>query len=431
MQSTPCIVGKTRLLFILVVILSVLSIIDDYQGWRFLLLGLGGAWGVSYAWTKSLAKSLTVQREIRFDWAQVGDQLEERITLMNAGGYPALWIELRDGSNLPGYKTDIATGLGGNSSYQWTTRGICSQRGLFMLGPTSLLTSDPLGLYSIEIHDPRQVTLMVTPPIVPLPDILVAPGGRAGQGHPKPNAPERTVSASSVRQYLPGDSLRHIHWRTSARRDDLFVHLFDSTPSGDWWIILDADQAVQVGEAPHSTEEHGIILAASLADQGLRLGKSVGLAACGDSLVWLPPREAEGQRWEILRSLAVLKSASHPFGEFLDAIRPSIAGQASLVLITSNTTGSWIESLLPYTWQGSVPTVLLLDPASFGGQGRAQSLKLQLAQMGIYCRLVTPDLLDRPEAHPGHQGRWEWRVSPTGKAIPVMSPRDISWRGIS
>jgi hypothetical protein len=37
-------------------------------------------------------------------------------------------------------------------------------------------------------------------------------------------------------------------------------------------------------------------------------------------------------------------------------------------------------------------------------------------------------LLDTPEAHPGHAGRWAWRTSATGKAIPISKPQDTEWR---
>lgn len=420
--------SKTRLLWFLIVILVVLTFLDDYQGWRFLLLGLGGAWGASYLWAQSLRRNLHLQREMRFGWAQVGDKLEERFNLTNRSNLPGLWIEIEDHSTLPDYPVNLVTGVDGRASIQWRTDGLCTRRGLFNLGPTTLHTSDPLGLYQVELYDPRSVQLMVTPPIVPLPQIEVAPGGKAGEGRPKPNAPERTVSASGVREYVPGDALRWIHWRTSARRDEYFVRQFESTPSGDWWIILDADESVQAGVGATSTEEHAVILAASLADRGLRLGRAVGLVSHGEPLIWLPPRQGDGQRWEILRSLALLKPTGHPLGDLLAGLRTPLGRQASLVIITPNAHGDWLENLLPLLWQGAVPSVLLLDPLTFSGLGDAQPLFEQLARWGVYRQLITSDLLDRPEAHPGKRGHWEWRITPTGRAVAVNPPRDAGWK---
>jgi uncharacterized protein (DUF58 family) len=428
MQNRIKIRRRTRIIAILLGVLSILVMIDAYQGWRFLLLALSGAWGLSYLWVRSLAYGLRIRREMRFGWAQVGDQLEERYTLENWGGVPCLWIEIQDHSNLPGYQTSIVTGIESGGRQQWRTHGVCTQRGLFTLGPTSLISSDPLGLFTLEIHDPSSATLMVTPPIVPLPQIEVAPGGRAGEGRPRPNAPERTVSSAGVREYIPGDSTRWIHWRTSARRDDLYVRLFENTPSGNWWIILDLDERVQAGDGKQATEEHAVILAASLADRGLRNGRPVGLVANGAPMAWLPPREGDGQHWEILRSLALIQPSQRPFSELLERLRPTLSSHSSLVIITANASGDWLEGLLPYLWKGSVPSVLLLDPVSFGGDTQTKGMLEQLTRWGIQHHLITPDLLDRPEAQPGTQGRWEFRVTPTGRAIAVNPPRETAWK---
>jgi len=436
--------GKTRLLLSLVILLAVLSAVDEYAGWRFLLFGLVGVWALSRYWALSLARSLRLKREMRFGWAQVGDRLEERLTLTNASALPAVWVEIRDHSDLPGYSIDQVRAADGSSTTTWRSAGQCNRRGLFTLGPTSLVASDPLGLYTIELHDPSCVQLMVTPPVVPLPRIQVAPGGLAGEGRPRPNAPERTVSVSGVRELVPGDSLRLVHWRTTARRQQFHVRTFDNTPLGDWWLILDTNQGVQAGEGARSTAEHGVILAASLADRGLRLRRAVGLAAGGkpvgkaedETLVWLPPRPGDGQRWAILRALALLEPGQRPLAELLAGLAPSLGNNASLVLVTPDAGGDWLEALLPLVWRGLAPTVLLLDPASFGASpaisqpGATRRLANALARQGISHQVITPDLLDRPEARPGTGGAWRWRVTPSGRAIADEPSLTAPWRSL-
>jgi uncharacterized protein (DUF58 family) len=236
---------------------------------------------------------------MRYGWAQVGDRLEERFTLTNEGWARALWAELIDHSTLPGYLASRVTGVDGWSSNRWRLGSVCTRRGRYTIGPTSLRTGDPFGLYTLSLYYPDSTSVLVTPPIVPLPTIEIAPGGRAGEGSSRADAFERSVSAAGVRDYHPGDSLRRIHWRTSAHRDALSVRLFEGTPSSDWWIFLDLHQEVQVGEGWDSTLEHGVILAASLADRGLRSGHAVGLVAFSEELVWMAPRGGENQRLEI------------------------------------------------------------------------------------------------------------------------------------
>ncbi|GAB4547820.1 MAG: hypothetical protein Kow0063_42600 [Anaerolineae bacterium] len=427
----PCLHLNSRLLPLLVGLLLVLHMIEPYRVWRILLIGLGGAWLLSYVWARSLARGLRLRREMRFGWAQVGDRLEERFTLVNNGHLPGLWVEIVDYTTMPDYRASRVTAVGGKSHTRWHTQGVCTRRGLFTLGPTALRTGDPFGFYTVELSYPDSTTLMVTPPLLSLPTIEVAPGGRAGEGRPRANAPERTVSVASVRDYIEGDELRWIHWPTSARRDSFFVRLFDGTPAGDWWIFLDLDRAVQAGQGQASTEEHGVILAASLADQGLRLGRAVGLVTYGEELVWLPPQGGDGQRWAILRALALAHTGSCPLAELLGRVRPRFGERTSLILITPDPGHHWIEALWPLLRRGAIPTVLLLDPASFGGDGHAGGTATLLSTLGITCYVITQDLLDRPEARPGRQGQYEWRVSPLGRVVTTRRPQELAWKVLS
>ena len=428
---SPQIKINIRVLPFLCALLAILYLIDSYRGWSFLLIGLGGLWCISYFWAKNIAAGLTLRREMRFGWAQVGDRLEERFTLINRSRLPGFWVEVIDETNLPGYQASQVRAVSGWGDSRWQTAGVCLHRGLYVLGPTTLKTSDPFGIYTVTIHDSSSATLMVMPPVVPLPPIQVAPGGRAGEGSPRVNAPERTVSSASVREYLPGDSLRWIHWPTSARRDELFVRVFEGSPAGDWWIILDLDENVQIGEGENATQEHGIVLTASLADLGMRTGHSVGLLAHGSELVWLPPRMSDEHNWEILRSLALIETGQRPLAELLEMARPSLGQNTSVIVITPSVDGPWVEALMGMRPLGVVPTVMVFDPETFGGSGNLPALKDYLVNLGITHEIISRELLDRSEARPGQSGHWQWRVTPLGKAMPTLQPDDLSWRNLN
>jgi uncharacterized protein (DUF58 family) len=394
-----------------------------------LLVGLGGAWLASYLWARSLARGLELTREMRYGWAQVGDHLQERFTLTNGGRVPAPWVAVIDGSNLPGYQASRVLGVGERAQVHWFEQGICSRRGLYTLGPTTLQAGDPFGFYGIHIGYPTSVTMMIMPPIVYLPAIDVAPGGRSGEGHRNTRALEHAVSAASVREYKPGDSMRWIHWPTLARRDEPYVRTFDSTPSSDWWIILDLDQEVQAGEGQRATAEQGVILAASLADRGLQMGRAVGFLAHGEELVWLPPRLGADQRWAILRALALLDPGPCSLAQLLAHTGPALGQRGSLVIISPAVQGRWLPSLVPLMRRGLVATVLLLDLAAFGGEGSPRKTVASLEAMEISHYLITPDLLDRPEARPGQIGKW--RRTPQGQWEPKFHPRELVWRTLT
>ncbi len=431
-SEKPSLKLNNWLLPVLVGILILLQVLTPYKGWMALLVGLGGLWAVSAYWAYSLRKKLSLTREMRFGWAQVGDRLIERFNLSNDASVPALWVEVQDLSTLPGYQASRGTGVSSRSSIRWHRESVCLRRGLFYLGPTTIRTGDPFGVYTITLDYPASLPLLVLPPIVPLPMIQVAPGGRSGEGRPRADARDRVVSASSARPYVPGDSRRWVHWKLSARHDELFVRLFDGTPAGDWWILLDMDARAQVGEGEDSTDELGVILAASLADRGLRARRAVGLVAHGEDLVWLPPQSGEGQRWEILRSLALVNRGRRPLAELLQRVRPALGQRTTLIVVTPSVEDRWLETLVPLLRRGVVPTVLLMDPESFGGSGNVAAARAALNQLGVTNAVISQDLLDHPKARPGTQGRWEWKILGTGKAVPVQrSTSDGPWRTLS
>jgi uncharacterized protein (DUF58 family) len=420
------------LLPVFVGFLLVLRILVYYTGLTTLLVGFGGVLLISYLWTWILARKLELTREMRFGWAQVGDRLEESFELHNGGLPPALWIEVVDHSTVPGRQAGRGLGIEGRSAIRWREDAVCTRRGLFTIGPTTLFTGDPFGIFTASQHYSETASFLVMPPVVPLPDIQIFPGGRSGDGRPRTNAPEHTVSASSAREYVPGDSLRWVHWRTSAHRDSLFVRHFDGIPAGDWWILLDMDRCVHVGEGRDSTVEHGVILAASLAEQGLQAKRSVGLVTQGqEELLWIAPAGGEHQRWEILRALALVSPGSCSLSELLAREGAAFRQSASLIIITPAVDKDWVEPLVPLLRRGITPTVLLLDPASFDGVGSGRGMTALLTDLGIQFHVVTRDLLDRPEARPGQEGHWEWRVLGTGRAVAVRRPRDAAWKVLS
>jgi uncharacterized protein (DUF58 family) len=408
-----------------------LQLISPSRVWTVLLISLGGVWLVAWFWIRSLARGVSLIREVRFGWAHVGDLVEERFTLINKGWAPAVWVEVLDHSTMPAYDPSSVSGVERHSETRWQTQGKCVRRGLYMLGPTTMVCQDPFGIYRVEKEYPSSSTMAVMPPVLPLPAIEIAPGGRAGDGRSRTDAPERTVDSSSVRDYLPGDSLRWIHWPTSARKGSLFVRLFDGMPVGDWWIFIDMDRACQVGRNENSTEEHAVVLAASLASRGIAEGRAVGLVGQGErDLCWISPGEGEVQLWEILRALAMISSSDRPLGDLLKQLRMRESARSSLILITPEVNGRWLEALLVLLRRGIKPTVLLLDPVSYGGIGDSRRLSAQLTECGIAQYVITRDLLDRPELHAGIPGGIKWKITPRGRAI-ISEPVDLTWKALS
>jgi uncharacterized protein (DUF58 family) len=208
------------------------------------------------------------------------------------------------------------------------------------------------------------------------------------------------------------------------------VRDFEHTPAGDWWIILDLNKNAQVGEGQNATQEHSIILAASLTDMGMRTGRSVGFAAHGDVFVWHRPQLSDEHKWEILRSLALVDVGSVALSELLALVRPTVSRRSSLIIITPAVDGEWLPSLLALRRLGVVPTVMLLDPQSFGSDLDPSGLGNDLVELGITTQIIPRELLEVSEIKPGTVKDWGWRDSAGGSLVPSQAREEFSWRDL-
>ncbi len=121
---------KNRLLPVLVVVLFAWQLISPAKVWMVLLVGLGGALAFGWAWVRILARHLSLERELRYGWAQVGDRLQERFTLKNSGALPVLWAEVMDFSDLPGEAANRVASVSAYDFTRWITERLCEQRGV-------------------------------------------------------------------------------------------------------------------------------------------------------------------------------------------------------------------------------------------------------------------------------------------------------------
>lgn len=405
-----------------VAILLFQQIVAPHKVWGVLLIGLGGALALGYFWARGLMRGVHFEREVRNHLAKVGDQLQERFVIANRSRFPALWVAVMDTSTFPNYQVSTARYVRGQSVRRWFKGSVCYTRGLYTLGPTTLETGDPFGLFSVRVHYPEEESMLVVPPIIPLPSIEIASGDRMGEGGTKVVTPNRTVTAASVREYAAGDSLFSVHWLTSARLDDLYVRMFDRMPTSDWWVFVDLDEAVQHGEGIEATEEYSIILAASIADRGLRNGRAVGMVAHGDDNIWLPPQTGSGQRWEMLRSLATVQHGQDPLFTMLAETQRSLGRSTSAIIITPSVDAAWTKAIMSLLRRDIRVTVLLLDPVAFGGQGKMDGVIAKLSAWGINHYRITPSIYQRPVV----RDYFVWQKSQHGQSSSFTAS-DLDW----
>jgi uncharacterized protein (DUF58 family) len=161
---------------------------------------------------------------------------------------------------------------GGAVSHRYSVR--CSRRGVYEIGPLSAITGDPLGLTQREHHVADKFELLVHPRIQevsdrPLTRQFEDPPIRPPVSKPFPSG----LEFYGMREYKPGDDLRRIVWRASARMGKLMVREAEQGITDHITIILDTDRGSHSRDGEYSESfETGVSAAASLAVRHLRDG---------------------------------------------------------------------------------------------------------------------------------------------------------------
>jgi uncharacterized protein (DUF58 family) len=222
-----------------------------------------------------------------------------------------------------------------------------------------------------------------------------------------------TPHAAGVREYVPGDPMKRIHWPTTIRRDQLMVKEFEQDPQAEVWLFIDthksahfAKPAEQQDEAPPiddlfllrrrkaklppSTLEYSISITASLAHYFLEQRRSVGLvAASGRTYKIIPAERSERQEAKILEALAFLRAESaFTLPSLVTAQMGQLPQGSSAILVTPTI---WSELLLgvdSLQRRNLRPVVVLLMSQSFGSRASNEDLAKSLAERNVpVCRI--------------------------------------------
>jgi len=428
--AKPKIEPQQRLPFLWLLLLAVAAVLLPGKIWNTLLIGFGGLIVVAYFWARLLARGLSGSRRLRFGWVSVGDRLSEQFEVRNNSDLPALWVEVLDESNVPGYQAAVVRSLGAKTTDRWRRSAICQQRGQYRLGPWALVSADPFGLFRVTIPFPESEEVVIHPPIhtqipVPLP---------AGQSEGRVRARQRswqaTINAAGVRDYRPQDPRQWIHWPTTAHRDALYVRQFDLDAAGDVWILLDLQAAAQLGEGSDGTEEQMVLLAAALSAQGLGQNRAIGLATYGRQPQLIAPNRGKNQQWKLLRALALVTADGETgLSKSLRDLGQIAQRRSAAIIITPSGSDNWLPDLLQLARRGISSNVVLLDRASFDGGaettvGSSEGLRKTIRQLGFEGYLVKQGEIGHRVEEEERRGFWEFRVTPTGRVITIRSPFD-------
>ncbi|MDQ2690622.1 MAG: DUF58 domain-containing protein [Chloroflexota bacterium] len=358
-------------------------------------------------------RGVRVERSARSLRASVGDIFEEHFEVFNASRLPKLWLEVVNESPVPhATGSRVLTFLRGRQKRTYTARTWLTGRGGFPLGPTTLTSGDPFGIFRVSKSYPSTGSLVVLPMLFPISEFLTPPGLLPGGKAIRRKSLDITPHAAGIREYVSGDPMKRIHWPTSIRRGQLMVKEFEQDPQAEVWLFLDTNKNVHVARSEETTEsypvddllllrrrkvklapstlEYSISITASLASYFIERRRAVGfVSASGRSFKVIPAERSERQEAKILEELAFLQAESLYTLPWLVMAQMGQLPQGSTVILV--TPMIWPELVLgvdSLQRRNLRPVVVLLMTHSFGSRTNNEDLAKSLEERKVpVCRV--------------------------------------------
>jgi hypothetical protein len=250
-----------------------------YSIYAFLLL-------VTLAYFSSIAwlAGLDCTRELSQEIVRQGDSVQVKMTVHNKRGWPIPWIFLEDHfpkqCSCRGENTQLAVLMPGQSiTIKYTLT--FPNRGYHRIGPLVMESGDLFGLQRRFRTGEQQDYVSVLPTVAYIDTFNVASRRPQGPVRSTNSIFEDPSLLNGVREYMQGDPLNRIHWKSSARTGELFTKIFDPTAVHGATLILDLHGDSYVPERAQIRQELAITTTSSIAYLLQMSGEQVGMITNG------------------------------------------------------------------------------------------------------------------------------------------------------
>ena len=318
-----------------------------------------------------------------------GSPVAVRVEIVNEGGRleqvriedpVARGIDVQDGETC--LLTSLAPGARAELAYT-----VVARRGAYHFPSVQVTVSDHLGLFRWRGDIPVSSRLMVYPEVPRVRRVTIRPQGTLAYAGPVPaRRGGPGIEFFGVREYHPGDPLRWVNWKASARHpQSLYSNEFEQERVADVGLILDTRQRSDIHADGDSLFEHAIQAAAGLSQAFLNDGNRVGLLLYGRVLDWTFPGYGKVQQERILQALARAEPGVSMVFDRLDNLPARFFPPRSQIILISPLFPDDPAMLVRLRARGYALLVISPDPISFEARalpdGRAAELGQRLAHL--------------------------------------------------
>jgi uncharacterized protein (DUF58 family) len=290
-----------------------------------------------------------------------------------------LLLALPDGIEVVDGVDALAFRLGGGDERSIPVSLRCLRWGLYEIGDLELRARDAFRVVTWERRVAGASRLKAYPRAEELDRILPPRETQVFTGSEVARAKGDGIEYADLREYVPGDRLRSINWRASARRHGFVVN--EQHPERNTDVVLFVDSFADVRHAGRSTLDDAVRATATLAARYLERRDRVGLVTFGGILRWLRPGMGPAQRFRLVETL--LETGVEPTYTWRDVnvIPARILSPKALILgITPLLDARFVATMADLRARGFDLAVIEVDPVSLvdPGPGELGSLAYRL-----------------------------------------------------
>ena len=341
-------------------------------------LGLLAAVLLARIWTRVAPRPVQLWRRIAAVDPLEGDDVPVELALERTGTFlPAPVVVREQIGKLGARETPIP--LRGAASY--TLRRL--PRGRYVFEESAAVVEDPLGLDRLEVELSAPGAVLVYPRLVELDRLFSESGAAAHDGRRLLLRRPAGFDLHSVRDYEQGESLRRVHWRSTAKRGQLMVKELEDSPRDEVAVVLDVDPAAVVGES----FDVQVRAAGSILHAHARRGRRAVLVVNSPRREQQRVQSAAGDWRSALDLLASVQPEAGPPLVALLAEEASVAARSlELTVVTASLTAQLVERLVERSLTHRHVSLVFVDPASFNGaesSRRPELLRLQTVGVAV------------------------------------------------
>jgi len=371
------------------VVLVAIAFLTKVDLFFYLVYALFGIYFLGRLWARRSLAAVDLYRQ-HDRRVFLGQSFPVEVKVANKGWLPVLWLRL--GDTAPGelvmggaFRQVISLRPRERLELSYTLHG--RRRGYYRFGPLLTLGGDLLGTRTYERRCDEDDFVIVYPRIVALRELGFPSQSPSGTLPSQQRLFEDPSRIQGVREYQPGDSLRRMDWKTSARVGSLQVRRFEPSIALETAIFLNLAGDDYPVRSRYSATELGIVVAASVATHLIEKRQAVGLATNGrdplsDATPSFPLRKGREHLMHMLDLLARIEVASEteplPFLDLVNRESLGLPWGSTVVMVTAKEVENMLGVMLGLRRRGLSIILALLCP------GHEFALTVQKAdQIGV------------------------------------------------